>query len=359
VRDSLSALDQAIACCGAKLDAAEVRALLGAFSLESLEKVTQALAAGDSRSMLEVVNELECNGQNLQHFSRELSRYFRNLLVTRVAGADTRLVAASAAQRAKLAAIAGGFSEEDLTRYLQLSLDLFKDLQASLQPRFHLEIGLVRLVQAGRLMPIEQALASLGAAAPARATSSASSAPPPQTQPRMAPPPPAMVPPRTGPSPFEQDRAKKAGMRPPEPQSSGANALAPQPEAPPMTAGDPRERLHAWLHENNHAHLADAVENAALTVTGGDLNIVAPKSYALYFKDRAFEDAVREVFGRPLRLKFATGDVAAGPAPIAVAAPPKAEAEDEVTGRALSNPEVRRFREVFGGEVRKVRNLKE
>src|ERR1035438_10014863 len=78
VRDSLSALDQAIACCGAKLVAAEVRALLGAFSLESLEKVTLALAAGDSRSMLEVVDELERNGQNLQHFSRELSRYFRN-----------------------------------------------------------------------------------------------------------------------------------------------------------------------------------------------------------------------------------------------------------------------------------------
>ena len=358
VRDSLSALDQAIACCGARLNAAEVRALLGAFSLESLEKVTQALAAGDSRSMLEVVNELECNGQNLQHFSRELSRYFRNLLVTRVAGADTRLVAASAAQREKLAAIAGGFSEEDLTRYLQLSLDIFKDLQASLQPRFHLEIGLVRLVQAGRLMPIEQALAGLSSAAPARTTPSAAAAPPPQA-PRLAPPPPAMVPPRSGPSPFEQDRAKKAGMRPSEPQSSGANALAPQPEAPPMTAGDPRERLHAWLHENNHAHLADAVENAALTVTGGDLNIVAPKSYALYFKDRAFEDAVREVFGRPLRLKFTTGEVTAGPAPIAVVAPPKAEAEDEVTGRALSNPEVRRFREIFGGEVRKVRNLKE
>ncbi len=40
VRDSLSALDQAIACCGTKLNAADVRALLGAFSLESLEKVT-------------------------------------------------------------------------------------------------------------------------------------------------------------------------------------------------------------------------------------------------------------------------------------------------------------------------------
>src|SRR6195256_636008 len=121
VRDSLSALDQAIACCGAKLNAAEVRALLGAFSLESLEKVTEALVDSDSRRMLEVVDELERNGQNLQHFSRELSRYFRNLLVARIAGAETRLVAASAAQREKLADIAGQFSEEDLSRYLQLS----------------------------------------------------------------------------------------------------------------------------------------------------------------------------------------------------------------------------------------------
>ena len=39
--------------------------------------------------MLEVVDELERNGHNLQHFSRELSRYFRNLLVARIAGADT------------------------------------------------------------------------------------------------------------------------------------------------------------------------------------------------------------------------------------------------------------------------------
>src|SRR5579863_976993 len=137
VRDSLSALDQAIACCGSKLNAAEVRALLGAFSLESLEGVTHALVEGDSRRMLEVVDELERNGQNLQHFSRELSRYFRNLLVARIAGADTRLVAASAAQRQKLVEIASRFSEEDLSRYLQLALDVFKDLQTSLQPRFH------------------------------------------------------------------------------------------------------------------------------------------------------------------------------------------------------------------------------
>jgi DNA polymerase-3 subunit gamma/tau len=365
VRDSLSALDQAIACCGVKLNAAEVRALLGAFSLESLERVSAALAENDSRRMLEVVDELERNGQNLQHFSRELARYFRNLLVARIAGADTRLVAASAAQREKLAATAARFSEEDLTRYLQLSLDLFGDLQSSLQPRFHLEIGLVRLVQAGRLLPIEQALAGLTSEVTSGVGPRPAQPPPVRPAPVAAPPPPQ----RTGPSPFELDRARKAANRPPEPQSSGANALAaelaPQPAPPTIAVGDARARLHAHLTAHGHPHLADAVENASIAVTGADLQIVAPKSYALYFNDGSFTDAVREVFGRALRVKISAGEAAispptasgssAAPAP----QPAAGKGDDEVTGRALANPEVQRFREVFGGEVRKVRNLKE
>jgi hypothetical protein len=55
-------------------------------------------------------------------------------------------------------------------------------------------------------------------------------------------------------------------------------------------------------------------------------------------------------------MKFSTGDTGEPAAPL----PPAAgNGEDEVTARALANPEVQRFREVFGGEIRKVRNLKE
>jgi DNA polymerase-3 subunit gamma/tau len=341
LRDSLSALDQAIACCGAKLEAAEVRALLGAFSLESLEKVTAALAGSDSQRMLEVVDELERNGHNLQHFSRELARYFRNLLVAKIAAGDAlaRLVAASPAQRAKLVEIAGQFSEEDLTRYLQLSLDLFKDLQFSLQPRFHLELGLVKLVQAGKLLPIEEALAGLAGSGP-----QPPKAPAARPAPAVNAPPPPPPPKRTGPSPFEQDQAKKAGQ--------------PAPAAPPAQAsGDARQQLHAHLTEKGMTHLADAVENADVTIAGGDLKVTAPKSYVLYFSDRGFAEAVREVFGRALNVKVITGDPA-GSAAVPLAQTPSPR-EDEVTERALNNPEVRRFREVFGGEVRKIRNLKE
>jgi DNA polymerase-3 subunit gamma/tau len=338
VLDSLSALDQAIACCGSKLEAKEVRALLGAFSLESLENVTAALTEASAERMLQVVDELERNGHNLQHFSRELARYFRNLLVAKVAAGESlaRLVAASAAQRARLAEIAAGFSEEDLTRYLQLSLDLFKDLQFSLQPRFHLELGLVRLVQAGRLLPIEEALAQLGGTGG------------PQVQAAK----PAAVPPappkRTGRSPFEQDQVKKGAPA----ARSGTDKLPALPGS-----DDPRAQLHAHLSEKGMTHLADAVENASVAVSGSDLKVTAPKSYVLYFNDKGFAEAVRTVFGRALNVKVITGEAAGpGAAPLPQSAPAN---EDEATNRALNNPEVQRFREVFGGEVRKVRNLKE
>src|SRR5208283_5577053 len=74
VRDSLSALDQAIACCGATLKAAEIRALLGAFSLDTLDQVTQALGESSSARMIEITDTLVRNGHHLQHFVRELAR---------------------------------------------------------------------------------------------------------------------------------------------------------------------------------------------------------------------------------------------------------------------------------------------
>jgi DNA polymerase III subunit gamma/tau len=314
VRDSLSALDQAIACCGSKLDAAEVRALLGAFALESLERVAQALLTSDSERMLEVVDELERSGHNLQHFSRELARYFRNLLVARIAGAHTRLVAASDAQRQKLAETAAAFSEEDLTRYLQLSLDLFRDLQFSLQPRFHLELGLIRLVYAGRLLPIEQALTELKGDGPA---------------PRAI-----------------RPTSLAAGVASPPP-------APPVPEAAP--AADARSRLHTHLSEKGLSHLADAVDHARVTLAGGELEIATAKSYKLYLEDKQFAEIVREVFGRPVRIQITVEESAE---PVSDA-PLPASNQDDAAHRALANPEVRRFREVFGGEVRTVRNLKE
>jgi DNA polymerase-3 subunit gamma/tau len=347
IRDSLSALDQAIACCGNKLDPKEVRALLGAFSMDALEDATQALMASDSKRMLARVDELERNGQNLQHYSRELARYFRNLLVAKIAGSDTRLIAASADERTRFAEISKSFSEEDLTRYLQLSLDLFKDLQASLQPRFHLEIGLLKLVQAGRLTSIEEALAALPREGETgrrgdRETKADAPTPNPKSQ----------IPNPARPSPFELDRAKKA-IRP-EPQSIGATALAPEPAAAPVGAIDWREKLHAALIELELPFTADAVEHSRVTETGNLLEFVTPKEFMLAMRAEDISKAVQRISSRTFKIKVTAGEVA----PAEKAAAPSVQKTDDAAQRALANPEVQRFREVFGGEVRAVRDLK-
>ncbi|MDP9113974.1 MAG: DNA polymerase III subunit gamma/tau [Acidobacteriota bacterium] len=314
VRDSLSALDQAIACCGNKLNAAEVRTLLGMFSLESLGRVTGALAEGDSQKMFDVVAELEANGRSLQHFARELARHFRNLVVVKITGSDTRLIAASPTEQQQLAKSAQPFSEEDLTRYLQLSLDLFRDLQSSLQPRLHLEMGLLRMVQAGRLQPIEEALANLG------------SAPPPRT---AAAPKPA----------------------PPVPQQASA------PPVRSLGGGDLRSRLHAALLEAKLTHVADALEHSELAESPNELLFTTPKMYQLYLKQAEFEAAAKKAAGRPVRVTIKIGEAARQAAPAAAA--PR-QAEDEATTRALAHPEVKRFQEVFpSAQVRTVRNLKD
>src|SRR5690348_6886206 len=317
VRDSLSALDQAIACCGSKLSADEVRALLGMFGADSLEQVAQAVAAGDSHKMLEVVAELEANGRSLQHFARELARYVRNLLVVKIEGKSTRLVAATPGEQERLLSTSAKFREEDLARFLKLSLDLFRDLQTSLQPRLHLEMGLLRLIHAGRLQPIEEALASLGGSGSAPA--------------------PAKNPPKTPPA--------------------AAAKSAPAASSTAELTGDFRVRLLGALQEAKLTHVADAVEHSEIAESGAEIIFTAPKMYQLFLKGPEFEGAVKRAAGKPVKLTLKIGDAAASGTP---ASKPAAPAKDEATERALSHPEVRRFQELFPeSQVRAVRNLKE
>ena len=355
VRDSLSALDQAIACSGSRLDAASVRALLGSFALDAFARVTSSLAASNGNAMLEMVDELERNGLNLQHFSRELSRYFRNLLVSKIAGDSPRLIAASQRERTEISQIAGGFSEEDLTRYLQLSLDLYRDLQFSLQPRFHLEVGLLRLVHAGRLTSLENALASLPQPAAKAAVSAAAAIAPAASGPQ------SMPAPRRGISPFDADRLKKAGLRDPQasqPRSAGANALAPELAAPPVEI-DWRNRILEGLIALGLTFTADAFSHAKVEATGRELQIRFPAEFKLVANEDEIQKAIQQQNLGAVRLHLSFGETGSKPKEHPKNEQAKPETDDTATRNALAHPEVQRFRELFGGEIRGVRNLKE
>ena len=161
LRDALSLLEQARAYSGAEITDASVRELLGVVPEEALGELVTAVEHHSAEKVLELVHRFQKEGRNLQHFCRETIRHFRNLLVAKVCGADSELIAATPEQRPELARAAALFSEEDLTRYFQILLDTDDDLRRKPDPRIHLEMGLLRMVNAARLAPLEKVLAEL------------------------------------------------------------------------------------------------------------------------------------------------------------------------------------------------------
>ncbi|HTA94534.1 MAG TPA: AAA family ATPase, partial [Verrucomicrobiae bacterium] len=176
LRDALSLLEQARAYSGAEITDASVRELLGVVPEEALGELVAAIEHHSADKVLELVHRFQKEGRNLQHFCRETIRHFRNLLVAKVCGADSELIAATPEQRPELARAAALFSEEDLTRYFQILLDTDDDLRRKPDPRIHLEMGLLRMVNASRLAPLEKVLSELNGEGSPRASASHSAA---------------------------------------------------------------------------------------------------------------------------------------------------------------------------------------
>ncbi|HLJ40027.1 MAG TPA: DNA polymerase III subunit gamma/tau [Candidatus Acidoferrales bacterium] len=168
VRDGLSLLEQAIAYSGDKITDAQVRELLGVVAEDVLDDLVEAIANHSAEHALTLVQRLHAEGHNLQHFCREAIRHVRNLLVAKVSGADSPLIAAPEDERPRLEKQATLFAEEDLTRFFQILLATDEDLRRKPDPRLHLELGLLRLVNAARLAPLEEVLAELRGESSAR-----------------------------------------------------------------------------------------------------------------------------------------------------------------------------------------------
>src|SRR5271165_430051 len=158
MRDALSLLEQARAYCGDDIKDKEVRELLGVVPEDALQELVEAIAERSAERALGLVHRFQREGRNLQHFCREAIRHMRNLLIARVCGADSDLLAATPDQRPGLAKAAALFSEEDLTRYFQILLQTDDALRRAMDPRVHLEMGLLRMVNAARLGSLEELL---------------------------------------------------------------------------------------------------------------------------------------------------------------------------------------------------------
>ena len=419
MRDALSIMDQAIACCavfegsaGAKLTAAQVRGLMGSVSSDVLMQAMDAVNRNASEELLKLLDRLMTEGQSPMHFAKQLVRFLRNALMAKVAGSDSPLLQISSDERQKVAHTASLFSEEDLTRFLNIVLRTHDELGYRQEQRFHLELGMLKLVHAHRLLPIEELLSQASASTIASSTGSAR----PSVTPSAAKLPEAKPPfaasrtssgssfgssaassPRQQPSPFEVDRLRKARSEPEMSSSASspfeakpqfgsrplvasleaakvtatATAVAEPPEestsAPstePVSVESLRAALIGILEAQQQETAADLLARGEWKLDGNQINLRLPLSEKLIdvtlsaeAKRLLTQEATR-LCGRMMKLTIAGGGTAQTPA---MERTSSGNGNGNGTGarqRAAEDPIVQRMQEKFGAEVRTVVDLR-
>jgi DNA polymerase-3 subunit gamma/tau len=373
LRDGLSLLEQAISYSDDAITDAKVRELLGVVAESVLDNLVDAISHQSAELALGLVHRLIGDGQNLQHFCREAIRHFRNLLVARVCGAESDLVAAPQDERPRLAEQAARFSEEDLTRFFNTLLATDAELRRAPDPRLHLELGLLKLVNARRLAPLEEVLAELrgevrtassAAGSPSRATASAASGAAvrmmPESNPSTLGAPSAATPSKAASAKTIQPPIAKIS----EPKISDVvRQAAPLPASPP--------RVVARAAEDSTNGLASAQMDAIKTALQGSKLLssflqqatryqIEAGEFQLFFtsESRTLVDmlpreamerlrtTVNQVIGQPLRVCVKLDSSRA-------AAP--AGRGSELRARLEEDPIVRAMLEKFGGQISNVK----
>jgi DNA polymerase-3 subunit gamma/tau len=397
MRDALSIMDQAIASAPmvdgkARLDGEEIRELMGTVPDAVFERMLEGIGEGQSAAVMEELNRLLNAGNSPSQMARQLVRYLRNCLMAKLGGEKTELLQISGDERARAVRTATLFSEEDLTRFLQVILRTFDELNYRQEPRLHLELGLMKLVHLQRLLPLEQILSGL----PGAARTPASNAKPAQAMSVQAPRPAPVEPVKPkapAPSPFELDRQRKQAAdepeeRPviapvvtpvekaaePEPQQPVQKAIEPEPEAeadlePEAVEAKPsstnldslREVVSAALDEQGHNTAASLLgagrwkldEDGAIQVEVG----VKKTMLSLTMNGEAWK-IVREALrgaGATQKMTVVPGEVAAE----ASSGTARVYSRDSIEAVALGNPLVRQAQELFQAEVRSVLDLRD
>jgi len=137
----------------------------------------RAVSESKSDEILRHVDHLISEGHSSVHFVRQMVRFLRNATVAKVAGKDSSLLQISSEERERVGRVAEQFSEEDLTRHLQIMLRTHSELAYKQEQRFHLELGLLKMSHAQKLLPLEQFLTDVAGQSPRLASSSAAARP--------------------------------------------------------------------------------------------------------------------------------------------------------------------------------------
>ncbi len=163
MRDAESLLDQLAALAGHKITLEELEELTGAVSYQTLAAVLRAVADHDPRAAIELVDDALAKGSAYDELLQQLTDGFRELMLARVAGADSPLIDRGEAERKTVGELAAKFTTDALMYLVQMFAETKQRARDSSQSRIVLELALIKAAEIHELRPLDEVLAELRA----------------------------------------------------------------------------------------------------------------------------------------------------------------------------------------------------
>ena len=161
MRDALSAFDQVRAFAGDTIGVDDVVTVLGLVGRDLVLDMLEAVEREDAAAAFALAEQAIERGYDLRLLCKELARATRDLLILSVdpsRASDPDI--AGEGDRERVVAMARRWSREDLLRAFDLLTRAEPEIKDSGQPRFNLEMALLRLMHLRKLVPIADLIAS-------------------------------------------------------------------------------------------------------------------------------------------------------------------------------------------------------
>ena len=162
MRDGLTAFDQVLAFAGTTVTVDDVSSVLGLVGRDLLLDILAAVADENGSAAFELSARAVEGGYDLRLLCRELSRLVRDLMlitVDRGRLADPSVVPVG--ERERVEELSRRFSREDLLRSFDLIARTESDLRTAAEPRYHLEMALLKWMHLRKLAPIGELVEQL------------------------------------------------------------------------------------------------------------------------------------------------------------------------------------------------------
>jgi DNA polymerase-3 subunit gamma/tau len=144
MRDALTLLDQ-ISSFSEEITVDEVREILGLPDAEVIQALSDAIIDGDTSKTISLIKGLTDKGYDMRFLIRELIEHFRNLTIVKITKDAGGILELTEDEIERLRSQASGLGVEQLTLLMTELLRLEPEVRTSQNPRYTLELGLLRM----------------------------------------------------------------------------------------------------------------------------------------------------------------------------------------------------------------------